>query len=211
MEKIKLLLVDDQKMVREGLRLILDRYEKFDFVGEAANGFEAIQMTKKHLPDVVLMDLRMPEMNGIDATFRIKKSTPHIKVLVLTTFNEQDLILKALQNGADGYVLKDIGGDEIVRAIEVVLSGEIMLQPEVTSMLVKAISPQNQKADTSVETLNALSQKEKEVGKLVGKGKTNKEIADALGIKEGTVKNHVSSILQKCELGNRTEIALLFK
>lgn len=211
MEKIKLLLVDDQKMVREGLRLILDRYEKFDFVGEASNGFEAIQMTKKHLPDVVLMDLRMPEMNGIDATFRIKKSTPHIKVLVLTTFNEQDSILKALQNGADGYVLKDIGGDEIVRAIEVVLSGEIMLQPEVTSMLVKAISPQSQKPDTSVETLNALSQKEKEVGKLVGKGKTNKEIADALGIKEGTVKNHVSSILQKCELGNRTEIALLFK
>lgn len=211
MDKIKLLLVDDQKMVREGLRLILDRFQKFDIIGEATNGFEAIQMAKKHLPDVILMDLRMPEMNGIDATFRIKKSNPHIKVLVLTTFNEQDLILKALQNGADGYVLKDIGGDEIVRAVDVILSGEIMLQPEVTSMLVKAISPQTQKPDTSIEILNALSQKEMEVGKLIGKGKTNKEIAELLGIKEGTVKNHVSSILQKCDLGNRTEIALLFK
>lgn len=213
MDRIRILIADDQKMVREGLKLILEKFDRFDFVGEASNGFEAITQVKKLLPDVVLMDMRMPEMNGIDATLRITQNYPQVKVLILTTFNEQEMILKAIQNGASGYVLKDIGGAEIVRAIDTVLSGHIMLQPEVTSELVKGLS-REQTALSKLPTehlRSVLSQKEYEVAELIGKGKSNKEIAAVLGIKEGTVKNHVSSILLKCEVGNRTEIALLFQ
>lgn len=212
MSKIRVLIVDDQKMVREGLKLILEKYDQFDFVGEASNGFEAISLVKKHLPDVVLMDLRMPEMNGIDATLRIRKSYENVKILILTTFNEQDLILKALQSGANGYVLKDSGGDEIVKAIQTILEGHIMLQPEVTSELVKSLTTSaNTASKVDQDLTEQLTAKEKEVGHLIRQGKTNKEIAAILEIKEGTVKNHVSSILLKCELGNRTEIAMLFK
>lgn len=212
MDNIRILIVDDQKMVREGLKLILEKYNRFEFVGEASNGFEAITLAKKTLPDVILMDLRMPEMNGIDATYRIKKQYPDMKILVLTTFNEQDLILKALQNGANGYVLKDIGSEEIVKAIDTVLTGHIMLQPEVTSELVKSMTAQKPDvSDERLEQIQQLTAKEREVASLISQGKTNKEIAAQLEIKEGTVKNHVSSILLKCELGNRTEIAMTFK
>ena len=212
MDNIRIVIVDDQKMVREGLKLILEKYNRFEFVGEAANGFEAITVAKKALPDVILMDLRMPEMNGIDATYRIKKQFPDMKILVLTTFNEQDLILKALQNGANGYVLKDIGSEEIVKAIDTVLTGHIMLQPEVTSELVKSMTVQAHTENDFDETLlEELTAKEKEVVQLVTQGKTNKEIALQLFIAEGTVKNHVSNILLKCQLSNRTEIAMKFK
>lgn len=211
MEKVRVLIADDQKMVREGLKLILEKYKRFDFVGEACNGFEAITQAKKQLPDVILMDMRMPEMNGIDATLRIKQHNPQVKVLILTTFNEQEMILKAIQNGASGYVLKDIGGAEIVKAIDTVLSGHIMLQPEVTSELVKGLDTSAYTKAPKHNLKSVLSHKEFEVATLVGQGKSNKEIAALLGIKEGTVKNHVSSILLKCEVGNRTEMALLFK
>lgn len=210
MSKIKLLIVDDQKMVREGLKLILDRYERFECVGEAENGFEAITLAKKLRPDVVLMDLRMPEMNGVDATYRILQSNSEIKVLILTTFNEEAYILKALEYGASGYVLKDIGGDEIVKAIETVLKGHIMLQPEVTSNLIKTLSLGKKDKPLSFDPCD-LTLKEREIGNLIAKGKTNKEIALLLSIKEGTVKNHVSSILLKYGLSNRTEIALRFQ
>ena len=218
MKKIKLVLVDDQKLVREGLAMVLSLCKDFEIVGEASNGLEAIDIVTKNSSnvDVVLMDIRMPIIDGIDATKEMKQKFPKVKIIILTTFNEDEYILKGLRNGADGYILKDIGSEEIIKGIKTVYSGNVLLQPEIATKVIKVIKESNgdniKNPPSSFRgEFENLSPREVEISKLVSEGKNNKEICEILYITEGTVKNHISRILGKLELRDRTQLALFMK
>lgn len=206
---IKVLIVDDQSLIREGLNMMLSLYDNISLVGEAINGVEAIEMVDKLEIDLILMDIRMPIMGGVEATKIIKERFPHIKVLILTTFNEDEYIFEGLKNGADGYLLKDISSDELVKAIETVFSGNMLLQPDVAKNLIKSMN--KEKVTPSNESLKELTRKEIEIALLIGEGKSNKEVANQLFITEGTVKNHITKILDKLELRDRTQLAIYLK
>ncbi len=213
--KIKLLLVDDHTVVLRGLQFFLCTQKDFEIVGEAQNGKEAIEMVEQYLPDVVLMDLVMPVMDGIEATAYITKNHPAVKVLVLTSFSDQDYVLPALQAGASGYLLKDMKPDQIVEAIRGAYSGNIQLHPDVTQKLMfqaasQVSAPKTQPEETSApaQPLEQMTKREKEVLSLIAQGLSNKEIASVLHIAEKTVKTHVSSILGKLNLADRTQAAL---
>lgn len=211
---IKVMIVDDQALIREGLQMILSLYNDIDIVGEAFNGQHALDIIKNINPDVVLMDIRMPIMDGVEATKIIKEKYPHIKVIILTTFNEDEYIFEGLKNGADGYILKDIKSEEIVKAIKEAYKGNVLLQPEVAKKVVKSFNNLNKNNKTTKqaefeELLKDLTQREIEIAKLIAEGKSNKEISRELFITEGTVKNHLTKILNKLELKNRTQLALL--
>lgn len=173
-------------------------------VGEAANGHEAVELAEEQLPDVILMDLLMPGMDGIEATKRIKEKHPDIKVLILTSFSEQNQVIPALKAGADGYQLKDIQPDELVRSIEEVMKGENRLHQKATSHLLGNLANPHPFDDP----VQSLTKRELEVLKEIGKGKSNKEIAATLFITEKTVKTHVTNILSKLGLHDRTQAAL---
>lgn len=211
---IKVMIVDDQALIREGLQMILSLYNDIDIVGEAFNGQHALDIIKNINPDVVLMDIRMPIMDGVEATKIIKEKYPHIKVIILTTFNEDEYIFEGLKNGADGYILKDIKSEEIVKAIKEAYKGNVLLQPEVAKKVVKSFNNLNKnnkltKQAEFEDLLKDLTQREIEIAKLIAEGKSNKEISRELFITEGTVKNHLTRILNKLELKNRTQLALL--
>ena len=204
---IKVLVVDDQNLIREGLRMMLGLYDNIFLVGEATNGKEALQVLEQSQVDLVLMDIRMPIMDGVEATKRIKEKYPNTKVLILTTFKEDEYIFEGLKNGADGYILKDISSEELVKAIETVYKGNVLLQPEIAKKIlgaIKKISPKKEKEDIRKN----LTKREYEIALLVGEGKTNKEISEILYISEGTVKNHLTNILDKLDLKDRTQLAL---
>jgi len=204
---IKVLVVDDQNLIREGLRMMLGLYDNIFLVGEATNGKEALQVLEQSQVDLVLMDIRMPIMDGVEATKRIKEKYPNTKVLILTTFKEDEYIFEGLKNGADGYILKDISSEELVKAIETVYKGNVLLQPEIAKKIlgaIKEISPKKEKEDIRKN----LTKREYEIALLVGEGKTNKEISEILYISEGTVKNHLTNILDKLDLKDRTQLAL---
>lgn len=205
---IKVLIVDDQHLIREGLHMMLSLYEDLRVVEESNNGKEAIEILKHEEVDLLLMDIRMPVMNGVEATKIIKERYPDIKVLILTTFDEDDYIVDALKNGADGYLLKDISSDELSNAIKTVYKGNVLLQPNIAKKIVQNI---NRKKDTNENIYNALTKKEYEIALLISEGKTNKEISRLLFITEGTVKNHVTNILGKLNLRDRTQLALMIK
>lgn len=205
---IKVLLVDDQQLIREGLQMMLSLYDNIHVVGEAANGKEAIAVLEKEEVDLLLMDIRMPEMDGVAATKIIKEIYPDVRVLVLTTFDEDQYIFQALQNGADGYLLKDIGSDDLANAIETVYKGNVLLQPNIARKIVNNID-RKRHGQENLHTL--LTKKEYEIASFIGEGKTNKEIASLLYITEGTVKNHVTNILGKLNLRDRTQLALTIK
>lgn len=140
MKKIKLVLVDDQSLVREGLSMILSLCEDFQIIGEASNGVEAIGLVEKNRPDIILMDIRMPKMDGVEATKIIKSKHPEVKIIILTTFNEEEYILEGLKNGAEGYILKDLKSDEIIKGIKTVYDGNVLLHPQIATKLVKVIT-----------------------------------------------------------------------
>lgn len=220
MSKIKLMLVDDQSLIREGLSMILSLSDDFQIVGEASNGVEAIKKLDTIRPDIVLMDIRMPKMDGVEATKIIMNRYPHIKIIILTTFSEDDYIYEALKNGAVGYVLKDLRSEEIIKGVKTVYEGNVLLQPEIATKLVKTITGYNTPQNNSVGTngftcLNGkyeqLTDREEEIAKLVSYGKSNKEISEILFITEGTVKNNISKILAKLQLRDRTQLALFIK
>ena len=207
---IKVLIVDDQSLIREGLRMMLSLYDNIFLVGEASNGKEAIEILGNKEVDLVLMDIRMPIMDGVEATRIIKEKYPEVKVLILTTFNEDEYIFEGLKNGADGYLLKDISSEELVKSIETVYNGNILLQPDVAKRIVVAI----EKKPVSNENIfnncfNELTKREYEIALLIGQGKSNKEIGEMLFITEGTVKNHLTKILDKLNLRDRTQLALM--
>ncbi len=186
---------------------MLGLYDNIFLVGEATNGKEALQVLEQSQVDLVLMDIRMPIMDGVEATKRIKEKYPNTKVLILTTFKEDEYIFEGLKNGADGYILKDISSEELVKAIETVYKGNVLLQPEIAKKIlgaIKEISPKKEKEDIRKN----LTKREYEIALLVGEGKTNKEISEILYISEGTVKNHLTNILDKLDLKDRTQLAL---
>ncbi|PHA00401.1 DNA-binding response regulator [Bacillus pseudomycoides] len=205
---IKVLLVDDHTVVLKGLAFFLSTQKDFELVGEANNGKEALKKVEEVQPDVVLMDLYMPEMDGIEATACIKKKYPHVKVLVLTSFSDQAHVLPALQAGASGYILKDVEPDQLVEAIRSAYKGNIQLHPEIASALLSQALPQAELEVSSTIDVDVLTARENEVLQLLAQGMSNKEIASVLVITEKTVKAHVSSILSKLNLSDRTQAAL---
>lgn len=202
--KIKLLLVEDHHIVRRGLVFFLKTKEEFEIIGEAENGEEALELIRKERPDVVLMDLSMPKMDGIEATKRLKQYDATIKILMLSSFSEQDYVLPALEAGADGYQLKEVQPDQLVASIIAVYQGNANLHPKVTPALLGRPVVKEEKKDS----LFMLTKREKEVLCEIAKGRSNKEIAAELYITEQTVKTHVSNVLAKLQVDDRTQAAL---
>lgn len=202
---IKVLIADDHHVVRRGLLFFLKTQKEIEIVGEATNGKEAVELVEHLKPDVVLMDLVMPEMDGIEATKRIKEKHPDIQILILTSFSDQDHVIPAIQAGATGYQLKDIEPDELVKAIKAVYNGDSQLHPKVTTHVMTHLLRGDKKESN---LLDELTKREMEVLAEIAKGKSNKEIASSLVITEKTVKTHVSNILAKLELADRTQAAL---
>jgi DNA-binding NarL/FixJ family response regulator len=205
MMKVRVLVADDHHVVRRGLIFFLKTQQEIEIAGEAKDGLEAVEQTGRLKPDIVLMDLDMPNMNGIEATRLIKQKYPETKVLMLTSFSDQDHVIPALEAGASGYQLKDIEPDELVKAIVQVMKGENQLHPKATSHLLSHLSNKDKKKSP----IDDLTKRELDVLKEIAKGKSNKEIAASLFITEKTVKTHVSNLLSKLEISDRTQAALL--
>ncbi|EEM85523.1 response regulator [Bacillus thuringiensis] len=207
-------IVDDQQIVREGLKMVLSLHEEINIVGEASNGEELLELLSHTYAEIILMDIRMPIMDGIVATKLVKEKYPEIKVIILTTFNDSEYIFTGLKNGADGYILKDSDSQEIIESIKTAFEGNILLNPKITLKVVKALNSANYKETVKAEfnenkqPSNLLTPRELEVAKHIMEGKSNKAISKELFITEGTVKNYVSRILEKLELNNRTELTL---
>jgi len=205
MTKKKILLVDDHEVVRIGLKSLLEHNDKFEVVAEAGTANEAVEMVEKYHPDAVLMDIRLPGPSGIDATEEITKRWPDVRVVILTSYAEDDMLFSAIRAGASGYVLKQIGAEGLIAAIEAACRGEALLDPAVTQRVFQEVR-RVVKEEEAAAFAN-LSLQEKHVLALVSEGKTNREIAEALFLSEGTVRNYVSSILSKLSVSNRAEAA----
>ncbi|MBM0066521.1 response regulator [Alkalicoccobacillus gibsonii] len=200
---MNLLIVDDHHMVRKGLIYFLEAIPTFQVVAEATNGQEAIELYDQHKPDVVLMDVDMPVLDGIQATTEIKARWPAARILIVTSFADQDYVIPALQAGASGYQLKDVEPEELVETIKAVYKGENKLHPHVMKHVLSHVT-----YDSTKQRLNSLTEREVDVLKEISTGKSNKDIAEALFISEKTVKTHMSNILSKLELADRTQAAL---
>jgi DNA-binding NarL/FixJ family response regulator len=194
-------------MVRSGLRLILEAESDIAVIGEADNGEEAVRVARREKPQVVLMDVRMPVMDGLEATRQITESSPDIRVIVLTTFDVDDYVYGALRAGASGFLLKDAGGDQLVDAIRVVASGEALIAPSVTKRLIAEFAKRPEAAE--VTGLEELTERELEVLAQVARGLSNAEIAEELYVSETTVKTHVSHILTKLHLRDRVQAVVV--
>jgi DNA-binding NarL/FixJ family response regulator len=209
-EPIRVLLVDDQALFREGLRTLLGMQPGLEVVGEAANGEEALRLAAKLRPQVVLMDLRMPVLDGVTATRRLREAQPDCRVIVLTTFDDDEYVFEGLRAGAVGYLLKDVPSEKLVEAIRAAARGESFLQPSVAAKVIAEFSrlAEQAQAKPPPPLVEPLSERELEVLRLVARGASNKEIAAALFIAEGTVKNHLTSILGKLGARDRTQALL---
>ncbi len=205
MAKKRIILVDDHEVVRIGLKTLIERHPEFEVVGEASSAQEAVEKTASLEPDVVVMDIRLPGVSGIDACEEIVKRFPQTKVLMLTSYAEDEMLFSTIRAGASGYVLKQIGGDDLIRALESVGSGKGLLDPAVTQRVFQEVRRAVREEEASA--FANLSQQEKHVLQLVSEGRTNREIAKALFLGEGTVRNYVSSILSKLGVSNRAEAA----
>lgn len=203
--KQRILLVDDHEVVRLGLKALLDRHPNFEVVGEAGNAHDAVLQVENLQPDVVVMDIRLPGGSGIEACQEIAEKYPSSKVIMLTSYAEDEMLFSAIRAGAAGYVLKQIGGEDLVRAIEAVGRGEALLDPAVTQRIFQEVRKAAREEEASA--FSTLTQQEKHVLLLVSEGKTNREIAKGLFLGEGTVRNYVSSILSKLGVSNRAEAA----
>lgn len=211
-QTIRILLVDDQSLFREGVKTICSVVEDFVIVGEAGNGEEALRLAIQTKPDVVLMDLRMPIMDGVTATRRMKEVIPDSKVIVLTTFDDDELVFDGLRAGAVGYLLKDVSSEKLFEAIRAASRGEYFLLPSITAKVMAEFSRlERHPRHDSYALVEPLSSREIEILKLVATGASNKEIADLLVIAEGTVKNHLTSILGKLSVRDRMQAVLKAK
>jgi len=212
MNLIKILLVDDQPLFREGLRTLLSVHSDFEIVGEAGNGQAAINLARSHRPSVVLMDLQMPVFDGVAATHRLHEEYPQCRVIVLTTFDDDEKVFDGLRAGAVGYLLKDAPSEKLAEAIRVAARGETFLQPSVAAKVVAEFARLTRKTiEHSNSFSEPLSEREVEILRLIAHGSSNREIADTLFLAEGTVKNHVTNILGKLGVRDRTQAAIKAK
>lgn len=205
---IRVAVVDDQALVRGGFAMVLNHQDDISVVAEAGNGLEAVEVVRAHRPDVVLMDIRMPEMDGLEATARILEEGAGARVLILTTFDPDEYVYRALRIGASGFLLKDIPPAELVRSVRTVADGGALLSPSITRRLIERFSTIVEKDSATKDRLGRLSEREREVVTAVARGLSNAEIVDRLFIGSATVKSHVSSILTKLGLRDRTQIVV---
>lgn len=204
---IRILLCEDQRLIRESLHIMLELEEGFFVVGEAANGNEAIEQVKILQPDIVLMDVQMPQLNGVEATAVISTQYPATKVIILTTFNNDDYVFEAMKAGAMGFLLKDVPAVDLRATIRRIFAGETFIEPSIATRLIREYNQQGHLSRDPARTHTSneqLTERELEVLQLVARGASNREIADQLVLSEGTVKNHVSNILLKLQVANRT-------
>ena len=202
-EKISVVLVDDHAIVRQGLRTYLGLQPDIEVVGEAADGREAVARVRETLPDIVLMDLVMPHLDGVEATRQVTALSPSTRVIVLTSFSEDEKVFASIKAGAQGYLMKDVLPQDLVRAVRTVHKGEAQLDPEIARKLMQEFTNPQPTAPK-----HDLTERELEVLRLIAQGKSNKEISDDLVLSEKTVKTHVSNILQKLHLSDRTQAAV---
>jgi DNA-binding NarL/FixJ family response regulator len=206
---IRLLICDDQAIVCEGLRAILEGVRQIEVVGVANNGVDAIELTRTTQPDLVLMDLKMPRMNGIQATKAIREQFPDVRILVLTTYDEDEWVLDAIRSGAAGYVLKDTPQEDLLKAIVETMKGWSHIDPQVAPKLLKHVTDQGDRVLPDRKLISHLSEREREVLGLLASGLSNAEIAQRLFLSDGTVKNYVSIIFSKLGVADRTQAAIL--
>ena len=208
---IKILIADDQNLIRQSLAIVLNAYDDFQVTDAVENGREVIRAVRREKPDVILMDIRMPEMDGVQCTKILKENQPDIKIIILTTFDDDEYVFSALKYGASGYLLKGISMDELKDAIYKVYKGNAMINPDIASKVLKFFSQmaQNNFAIAVEDDLAAdISHSEWRVIKQIGRGLSNKEIAAKLCLSEGSVRNYLSSILRKLGLRDRTQLAI---
>lgn len=203
---MKVLIADDDILVREGLKLILELEEDFEVVGTAGNGKEAFELCSKLLPDIVLMDIRMPEVDGVLGTKLIKNKFSEVKIVILTTFRDDEYIKEAIRSGAEGYILKNQPADTMIESLRTVGKGNFVFEKEVASSI-SSMLKEGSKKDLSQFKI---SQREMDVLKLVGDGMSNKEIGEMLYISDGTVRNYVTGLLEKLNLRDRTQLAIFY-
>lgn len=204
-DPITILIVDDHEVVRKGVRGYLDTLPEFDVVAEAQSGEHAVEYAQKHIPDVILMDLVLPGMDGVETTRIIKSISPRTQIVVLTSYHDDALVFPALKAGAISYILKDMKMDKLADAVRKAHRGEVILHPKVAARVLQNIRKENQDND---EVYTELTEREMDVLKLIAKGFSNSQIADELVISENTVKGHVSNILSKLHLADRTQAAV---
>lgn len=212
MNKIRVLLVDDQALIRDGLKTVLSLEETIEVAGTAGNGFEACRLAELLKPDLILLDIRMPEMDGMTCAGLIRQKCPDIKIIMLTTFNDENYVMESYANQAWGYILKDVGAARLVEAIHDAFQGKITLLPEIAATLsrgLSTISLQKKKEAQCAEL--GLTEKEKEIAEMLVQGFTNKQIASALYMAEGTVRNYISSLYSRIGLNDRTQAVLYLK
>jgi DNA-binding NarL/FixJ family response regulator len=207
MNEIKVLLVDDQALIRDGLRAVLRAYPEISVVGDAENGMQAVEAVAAYHPDIVLMDIRMPVMDGVEATKKIKEAYPDTVIIILTTFDDDEYIIFALTYGASGYLLKDINGEGLVRAIRDGYEGNLILPGRIASKLTSHLS----KDRLPIGDVSEFTAREQEIIRLLVQGASNKEIAETLFLSMGTVKNYISQIYSKAEITDRTNAVIYFK
>ena len=208
---IKILIADDQDLIRESLKIVLDMNNDMEVIGLAENGLKVLEILKKNLPDVILMDIRMPELDGVLCTKKVKEKYPEVKIIILTTFDDDEYVYHALKYGASGYLLKGCSVQELTAAIHTVMSGNSILNKNVTTTVVKLFSQMAQAnitMEVDAEGIKALTQTEKKIARLVGNGLSNREIAEKLFLSEGTIRNGLSSALSKLNLRDRTQLAI---
>lgn len=208
---VKVLIADDQELIRESLKIILDSKPDIEVTDAVYDGLEVIRSVREKRPDIILLDIRMPRLDGVSCTKIIKEGYPDIKIIILTTFDDDEYVFNALKYGASGYLLKGISMDSLVEAINTVYQGQAMINPDIASKVLKFFSKlavNNETIHVPVENIKMITKNEWTIIKEVSKGKSNKEIAKDLSFSEGTVRNYLSNILDKLELRDRTQLAI---